>query len=93
MSENLDHLIAAAELGEESRKFLESDLGRCILGMAAQEASLAEKKLSTVDPTDSKTITALQNEVWRANSLEQWLVELLDEGESAMNVFQQQSGG
>ena len=91
MSDNLDHLIAAAELGEESRKFLESDLGRCILGMAAQEASIAEKKLSTVDPTDSKTITALQNEVWRANSFEQWLVELLDEGEAAMNVFKQQS--
>lgn len=88
MSEQ-DELIAAAELGEESRRFLDSDLGRCILGMAAQEVTAAQKEFGKTDPTDTKAIIALQNKIWCGEHFEQWLHELLDDGESAINVFKQ----
>ena len=82
-----EELIAAAELGEEARNFLASDLGRCILGMAKQEVALAQEKLETVDPTDAKTITELQNHARMYRSFEQWLIELLDKGQNALEVF------
>jgi len=49
---NNDELVAQAELGEEARRFLESDLGKYIIGVARQEAQLALVKLSTADPTN-----------------------------------------
>ena len=58
-----DELIAAAELGEQARKFLESDLGRMLVGLADQEADLAQEALAVVSPTDTGKITELQNQV------------------------------
>lgn len=83
-------LVAAAELGEEARKFLESDLGKCLLGMALQEADLAKDALSKVDPSDFKKITELQNTVRLYQSFKDWLGELVDEGNSALEIFKQQ---
>jgi fumarate hydratase class II len=87
-----DELVAAAELGDEAKRFLESDLGRCILGIAKQEAELANDKYKAVDPEDAKAIRAIQNEVWRAESFEQWLLELFSRGENALQAFIQQRG-
>ncbi len=84
-----EELIAAAELGEEARNFLASDLGKCILGMAQQEVALAQVAMETVNPTDAVAIVALQNQAKLARWFEQWLLELLDKGESALEVFKQ----
>ena len=85
-----DALIAEAELGEEARKFMESDLGKVLLGLARQETGLAQIALETVAPTDIYKITTLQNQAWLGRKFEEWLFELVDKGESAMNVFRQQ---
>ncbi|MCR4298643.1 MAG: hypothetical protein NUV75_07820 [Gallionella sp.] len=82
-----EELIADAELGEESRKFIESDLGRCVLGMAAQEVLLAQEKLGDVPPSDTAAIIELQNRVKVGKWFEQWLVELLQQGEQALEIF------
>ena len=87
-----DELIAAAELGDEARRFLESDLGKCLLGMAQQEVMLAQEALETVSPYDQEAVRALQNQAKLGRHFEQWLLELLDKGESALEVFKQQSG-
>lgn len=84
-----DELIVAAELGEEARRFLGSDLGKVMLGMAQQDVALAQEALATVDPTDVKAITKLQNQAYLGNTFEQWLMELIDKGESAVSVFKQ----
>ena len=82
-----DELIAEAELGEEARKFLESDLCQCMLGIANQEAQLALEELGEADPEDDKKIRELQNKVKLANSFQQWLDELIDKGQSALEVW------
>lgn len=82
-----EELIAAAEIGDEARRFIESDLGRCILGMAKQEVSAAEKALGKIDPKDTEGIIKLQRVVWLGEQFEQWLLELLDRGENALEVF------
>ena len=82
-----DELIAEAELGEEARSFLESDLGKCILGMAKQEVALAQEALETVSPLDSESIMELQQRAKLYRNFEQWLNELLDKGQTALEVF------
>lgn len=82
-------LIAEAELGDAAKKFIESDLGKCLVGMAAQEVMSAEKALGKIDPKDESGIVKLQNSVWLGEHFQQWLVELIDNGESAIEVFKQ----
>ena len=82
-----DELIATAELGEEARKFLDSDLGRCLVGMAQQEIAAAQDALEKVAPTDTEAITGLQNHAKVARWFEQWLYELVDKGNSALEVW------
>jgi len=85
-----DELIAAAEIGDEARKFLESDLGKYVLGVAEQDALLALEKLGEIDPSNIEQIRAAQNEVKLARSFKQWLLEALHDGEQAMQIFKQQ---
>jgi hypothetical protein len=85
-----DELVAAAELGDEAKRFLESDLGRCLLGMAEQEVQLAQEALAEVDPTDTEAIRKLQNHAKLYRQFNDWLKELLDKGEAALQAFIQQ---
>lgn len=82
-------LLAEAELGEEARKFLESDLGLCLVGLAKQDAEEAKDKLSTVDPEDKLAIVRLQREIAFGNRFEQYLRELLHRGNEAFEVLQE----
>ena len=84
-------LIAAAELGEQGRAFLDSDLGRVMLGMARQEVEQAQEDLLKVDPEDVKTVRAIQNRAAFGQHFQQWLIELISDGESAIIALQQQS--
>ena len=90
MNEGIDELISAAELGDEAKRFLESDLGRCILGMAQQQVALAQEALEKISPVETEAIRALQNKAALGRQFEQWLVELLHEGEQSMRIFKQQ---
>lgn len=91
MDENEAQLIAQAELGEATRKFLESELGKCLIGMAAQEVEAAQEALETVDPSDTIAINRLQLQAKMGRNFKAWLVELVTEGDNAISVFQQQT--
>lgn len=85
-----DELVAEAEVGDEARQFLESDLGKTILGIAQQQIEEAMLRLRSVDPTDANTIRQIQNEIWRAESFEEWLKQLFHNGEAAIQLYRQQ---
>ena len=85
-----DELIAQAEIGEQAKKFVESDLGQCLIGMAQQEIQVAKDALAETDPDDSKAIRKLQNDIKVAAYFEQWLAELISNGNNAMQIFMQQ---
>lgn len=74
-------------MGEDARAFLESNLGRCLLGMAQQEILAAQQELECVDPTDTKKVCELQNKAWRSRQFEAWLRELVANGESAVALY------
>ena len=89
---NVDELIAEAEIGDEAKHFLESDLGKCLIGMAQQDALTAQEQLVEVDPLDSKAIIELQNKAKLAQMFEDYIKELFARGENALQVFIQQKG-
>lgn len=87
MTMNDDELIAHAIIGDEAKKFKESEAGKTLLGMALQEVQEAQEALEKVDPTDEKSIRKLQNKAWCGRNFEQWLDELITKGDQALEVY------
>ena len=89
MDEN--DLIDAAELGEEAKAFIQSDLGKSLLARAEQATLAALNELGECDPTDSKKISALQNRASLGRQFPEWLNEIINIGDEALKVWQQQN--
>jgi hypothetical protein len=87
-----DELIAEALIGDEAKKFVESELGRTVLGFAEQEVALALEALATVDPTDAEKIRELQNKAKLNRMFNDHLAQLITEGENALQAYIQQKG-
>ena len=87
----LDVLIAEAEVGEEAKRFMDSDLGKAVMGIAAQNVELARIALGEVDPEDKKLIQTLQNEIKQGTRFRQYVIDLFQSGEQALAVYKQQS--
>ena len=75
---------AEAIIGDEAKRFKESDLGRTVLGMAEQEKQAAYEELALVNPSEPEAVRQLQNVVWRVDSFKGWLNELITKGENAI---------
>jgi hypothetical protein len=80
-------LEAEALIGDEAKRFLESELGKCVLGIAQQEMSAAVIDFSNADPTDEKVVRHLQNKIQVATWFRQWIIELFNRGEEALGVL------
>jgi hypothetical protein len=76
-------LIAEVELGMDAKAFLESSIGRYLVGCAQQEIVEAQEELSRVLPWRRRRITELQNRVWRARAFLGWLRDALAAAKSA----------
>lgn len=85
-----DELIAEAEIGEEARKFLESDLGKVLVGFAEQEILSAQVGLEKVSPHNISAIQGFQLQARFGRSFKDWLAELVSRGNAAMEAYKQQ---
>jgi hypothetical protein len=84
----LDTLAAEAIIGDEADKFLRSDLGKAMLGIAEQEAMAATEELKKADPSKAESIRDLQNKIWRAEGFADWLRSLAHAGEIALKTME-----
>lgn len=84
-----DVLIAEAVLGRDAEEFLNSDLGRYLVGRANQEEQEALDKLARVSSWRRNRIKELQAEVWRARSVRLWLAEMVQAGRQAETQLDQ----
>ena len=82
-------LVAEAVLGRDAEEFLRSDIGRYIVGRCQQEVAEAHALLTTVSPWRRNRIRQLQNQAWRAQSVQGWLVELIQQGRQAEQALSQ----
>ena len=78
-------LYAEAILGKDAEEFVESELGRFIIGRAEQEIEDAVNELKKCYPWRTRKIRELQNRIWRAESVQNWLAELVVRGRQALN--------
>jgi hypothetical protein len=65
-----DLLWAEAVLGKDAEEFLNTELGRYMLGRCEQEIQEAQDELSRVSS-------------WRRRRIQEWLAELISNGKSA----------
>jgi len=86
-----DTLYAEGVLGADAESFIKSELGRVVMGLAHESAQDAYRQLKDCDPSDAKLIAKLQGYIWRAESFEQWLTELIIAGEQAIHTLEEQS--
>jgi hypothetical protein len=86
---NVDEVVAEALIGDEAKKFVESDLGRCVLGMAKQDLDEAKEKL--IDATEEKEQEELRLKAMLARRFPDYLSELITRGEQALEVWKHES--
>ena len=80
-------LIAEADLANETVEWLRSSVGRYIVGCAHQEIMEAQEQLATTWSWRRRRIQELQNKIWRAQSLLNWLRELVIAGHQATRTL------
>ena len=81
--------ISEALIGEEAKKFKESELGQVLIGMAEHESQLAMEALATVNPTDVPAIERLQNRVALGRQFGAFIEELINRGDQALMEWKQ----
>jgi len=79
----MNELFAEAILGRDAEDFIQSDIGQYLIGCAEQEAQEAMEKLKHVFPWRRRKIVELQNRIWRAESIQSWLAEIVIKGKQA----------
>lgn len=86
-----DVQVAEAILGRDAEEFLNSELGRYLLGRAQEEEQEALDKLARISSWRRNRIKELQAEVWRARSVRLWLAEIIQAGRQAETQLQDQT--
>lgn len=81
-------LVAEAVLGRDAEDFIQSDIGRYIIGCAEQESHEAMDQLKRVYPWRRRKIQELQNKIHRAESIQSWLAELVIKGKQAIQQLE-----
>ena len=87
---SIEELKAQALIGDDVKRFLESDLGRTIVGIAQQEIRTAVDEMVQTDPADLPKVRDIQLRMAIGASFEKWLIELFQKGEEALSDIQQQ---
>lgn len=81
-------LVAEAVLGRDAEDFIQSDIGRYIIGCAEQESYEAMDQLKRIYPWRRRKIQELQNKIYRAESIQSWLAELVIKGKQAIQQLE-----
>lgn len=85
----MDELYAEAMLGRDAEEFIHSDIGQFLIGCAEQEISEASEQLKRVHPWRTRRIRELQNQIWRGESFQSWLAELVMRGKQALQSIEE----
>jgi cation transport ATPase len=88
MDDDKELLMRRAVFGEQVGQFLSSEIGAYLLERAKDEAERSVDKLKKCDPSRADLVRSLQVEVWRAESIEQWLREAVADGLRALEILE-----
>ena len=83
-----DENMAEAILGRDAEEFCRGELGKYLLGRSKQERQEAQEELAKMSPLRIFKGYELRNAIWRAESFEAWLVELIMNGKNAQRIME-----
>ena len=83
----MDDIVDIAELGEESRVFLQGRLYERLSRLALEQRQAADEALEEVDPFDGRKVADLQQQARFGKAFEGWLRQLVIEGDAALDQF------
>lgn len=86
----IEEVKAHVVLGKDAEDFLDSDLGRAILGMAKQDADAATDLFARVNASDISQVVEAQVQIRTAMRFAQYLVELITRGKEEFAAYKQQ---
>lgn len=86
----VDEVKAQVLIGKEAQDFLESDLGKVILGMAKQDMESAVEGFSSANAANTEQVIEAQVRVRVAMRFERYLVELITRGSEVFEAYKQQ---
>ena len=87
MSDDRTQALRTVSLGIDAETFLASPLGRHIVAKAEDDIRTAVAELCVVDPHEVEKVRMLQNQVWRAESIQQWIAEAIQDGLHAEQIY------
>lgn len=82
-------LKAEAILGKDAEEFIQSELGRYIIGRVEQERETAIQSLTRTSSWRRHRIKDLQNQIWRCDTFKSWLADMVIRGKSAIELLEQ----
>jgi hypothetical protein len=88
---DVDALKAEAILGKDAEEFIQSELGRYIVGRVDQEREEAVQKLTKTFSWRRDRIRELQNQIWRCDTFKSWLADMVIRGKAAIDLLEQDS--
>jgi len=83
-----DPTVKAAVLGRQVEDFLQSDIGKYLVGRADSDAQEALDQLKRVAWWRGKRIQYLQNRVYVAEKFQEWLGNAYSEGLNALRSLE-----
>ncbi len=86
-----DELKAQVLIGDDAENFVNSELGRTVLGMAEQDLKASIIAFDQADITDHKAIAKIQQDVRVARRFDAYLIELITKGREALQAWKAQN--
>ena len=86
-----EELIDVANLGEETRRFIESDVGKSMCARAEQYVLDSLAGLAQADPDKPNEIIRLQERIRLARLFPSWFDEIMNLGEQARMQWTQRN--
>ena len=86
-NENRDLLLRRAAFGQQVEAFWTSDIGGYLIARIESGLEASFDQLKVCDPKDGRIVQALQNEIWKAETLKQWLTDAVVDGLAAVNIL------
>ena len=87
MTEEHDILIRRAAFGKQVEMFFNSDIGKYLLARSDSDIADAFNAMKVCDPKDGKMVQHYQNQIWRAESIRNWLEDCVVDGLNAINIL------
>lgn len=81
-------LLDRAQFGKQVELFWSSRVGEYLRTRLHEVYTAAIQELKTVDPTDTKRIRELQNDIFKAESFEQWLSQAVMDGLKSLEILE-----